>query len=126
MIRKPEPKIDASGVTDARSTSRRCGVWAADARRELIAGGYRGAVALTWGWGGEGRRRRLRRLSPDQRAELAELERRLSHGPDPEIAAFVRRLWWVTDFADPSNAARHAPLEDFPRNDELIAVIEED
>ncbi|MGZ4248101.1 MAG: alpha/beta fold hydrolase [Solirubrobacteraceae bacterium] len=79
---------------------------------------YLAGAGVHWGWQEDAQRRRLARLTEDERAELAELQGRLATADATDTQRFVR-LMWTTDFADRRNARvldQH-PLYEFPRNE---------
>jgi proline iminopeptidase len=79
---------------------------------------------LDWGWGRARRETRVQRLTPSERAELAEIEQ--AGDQDERMLARMRELWWHTDFAERDNALRHTPLTAFARNDSVIHRLERD
>jgi proline iminopeptidase len=79
---------------------------------------------LDWGWGRARRETRVQRLTPSERAELAELEH--AGVQNERVRARLRELWWRTDFANRANASRHGPLTAFKRNDPVIVQLERD
>jgi proline iminopeptidase len=100
---------------------------------------YLGGTAIRWGFEQRAWRERFRRLSPDERQELARLDRRLKAGgggaadggaadPDRDRARYLR-LIWSTDFATreaATSALDRAPLYEFPRADQVAAAVRED
>lgn len=82
---------------------------------------YLAGTGLRWGWQEDAQRRRLARLSDDERAELAQLQRQLGGG-DPAITERFLRLTWTTDFADRRHARvlDECPLYHFPRNEQVF------
>jgi proline iminopeptidase len=87
---------------------------------------YLAGTGLRWGWQQDAQRRRRARLSDAERAELADLQRRLAVGDTAAIERFLR-LMWITDFAD----RRHAhvldeqPLYRFPRDEHIFRAVTE-
>jgi len=87
---------------------------------------YLAGTGLRWGWQEDAQRRRLARLSEDERAELERLQRQLASG-DAAVTERFLRLVWTTDFAD----RRHAwvldqqPLYQFPRNEDVFRAVSE-
>lgn len=68
---------------------------------------------IRWGWGPERRARRLPRLTASERAEVEALERELSGPGAARARERLRDLWWLTDFADRTNATRSPRPRDY-------------
>jgi proline iminopeptidase len=86
---------------------------------------YLCGTGLRWGWQEDAQRRRLARLTADERAELAALEARLGNG-DPAVVARFLRLMWTTDFADRARADAFLdaqPLYAFPRDERVFRAV---
>jgi proline iminopeptidase len=86
---------------------------------------YLCGTGLRWGWQEDAQRRRLARLTADERAELAALEARLGNG-DPAVVALFLRLMWTTDFADRARADAFLdaqPLYAFPRDERVFRAV---
>lgn len=87
---------------------------------------YLAGTGLEWGWQEDAERRRLARLTDDERAELGELEARLG----TQVTAATERLLrlvWTTDFADHKRAGvlDQEPQYAFPRNEEVFRAASE-
>lgn len=85
---------------------------------------YLAGTGVRWGWQEDAQRRRLARLTDDERVELAELEGRLATADATETQRFLR-LMWTTDFADRRSARvldQH-PLYEFPRNERVFRAV---
>ena len=87
---------------------------------------YLAGTGLHWGWQADAQRRRLARLTDDERAELAQLQDRLSEGDTLATERFLR-LMWATDFADRERARvlDRQPLYEFPRNEGVFRAVSE-
>lgn len=87
---------------------------------------YLAGTGLHWGWQNDAQRRRLERLTAEERAELAPLQERLRSGDSLATERFLR-LMWTTDFADRERAAvlDRQPLYEFPRNEAVFAAANE-
>jgi proline iminopeptidase len=88
---------------------------------------YLCGTGLRWGWQDDARRRRLARLTAEERAELAGLEARLGAG-DPAVVGRFLRLMWTTDFVDRARADAvldAAPLYAFPRDEGVFRALSE-
>jgi proline iminopeptidase len=80
---------------------------------------------LRWGWQEDSQRRRLARLSPGERSELAALQTRLGEGDPAAVERFLR-LMWTTDFVDRARADAvldAAPLYAFPRDERVFRAV---
>jgi proline iminopeptidase len=88
------------------------------------------ATGLRWGWQAATRSHRVRRLSPEERSELALIEARLETGEagDAERARHVRLLW-STDFVSRTRAAEvldAGPLYACRRDDVVFRAVADD
>ena len=88
---------------------------------------YIAGTGLRWGWQEDAMRRRLARLTDDEREELARLQSRLSSRDDAVMERFLR-LMWTTDFADRATSERlgEEPLYAFPRNESVFLAASAD
>jgi proline iminopeptidase len=82
---------------------------------------YLAGTGLRWGWQEDAQRRRLARLTEDERAELAHLQERILGGDADATERFLR-LMWTTDFADRASARvlDRQPLYEFPRDEAVF------
>ncbi len=87
---------------------------------------YLAGTGLRWGWQASAQRRRLARLTEDERTELVALQRRLARG-DAAAGDGLRRLMWTTDFADRdrARALEQRALYEFPRNERVFRAVSE-
>jgi proline iminopeptidase len=87
---------------------------------------YLAGTGLRWGWQEDAKRRRLARLTDDERAELAQLQGRL-RGGDADATERFLRLMWTTDFANRERAdvLERQPLYEFPRNEAVFGAVSE-
>lgn len=87
---------------------------------------YLAGTGLRWGWQQDAQRRRLARLTADERVELAHLEQELARGGAAATERFLR-LTWTTDFADRRNARvlDEHPLYQFQRNEHVFRTANE-
>jgi proline iminopeptidase len=85
---------------------------------------YLAGTGLRWGWQEDAQRRRLARLTDDERAELEQLQERMLGGDADATERFLR-LMWTTDFADRASARvlDRQPLYEFPRNEAVFAAV---
>jgi len=88
---------------------------------------YLAGTGLVWGWQEDSQRRRLARLTADERAELAVLQARLGTGDAAVVERFLR-LTWTTDFVDRARADAvldAQPLYAFPRDGRVFRAVSE-
>ncbi len=83
-------------------------------------------TGVRWGWGSERRANRMPRLTAAERAEVERLEAELASGAEKPALGRLRKLWWLTDFADRSNAARSPQFADYPTDSRVVAALERD
>jgi proline iminopeptidase len=87
---------------------------------------YLAGTGLRWGWQDDAQRRRVARLTAEERDELAQLQERLGTGDALATERFLR-LIWTTDFADRERAGvlDRQPLYEFPRDEAVFAAVSE-
>lgn len=83
-------------------------------------------TGVRWGWATERRANRMPRLTQSERDEVERLEAALATAPEEAARGRLRELWWLTDFAQRSNAIRSPRFADYPKDPAVVAELERD
>ena len=87
---------------------------------------FMNGTGIRWGWGPARRSTRMKRLSEGEQQEVLRLERAVADGDGEAPLERLHELWWLTDFADRTVAARSGRYDAYPRDPEVIVSLERD